>query len=262
MEKDFSKLLKQWRTQLGFSQQAFSSISGISTKHLSYLETAKSMPSMQMVGKISSYLGLSDLDKAVLYRSAGFSDNASLKDSEQQLQQMFKAMLDAHDPYPALISNQYLELLQANSTALAVIEWLDLDLSRFDTALDCLFSAKGLRPYIENWEEALGHVFQVLKARDIELSKPTPFHKSLRYLLSDKSLMKIWQANQQISQTSVPRVTLRLAYKGEYLSFNIVFSTLGSLNHLNALGEVYQLNYFYPDDEVTKNWLERQQYSQ
>ncbi len=58
--KLIGKRIKTFRTKNGFTQEAFSEILGISTEHLSRIETGSYRPSLGLIEKISDALNLSE----------------------------------------------------------------------------------------------------------------------------------------------------------------------------------------------------------
>src|SRR5438046_10209192 len=54
----FGHLLKQWRTTRHLSQLSLATEAGISTRHLSFLETGRAQPSREMVQLLTGMMGV------------------------------------------------------------------------------------------------------------------------------------------------------------------------------------------------------------
>src|SRR5260221_4495766 len=69
----FGRLLKQWRTARHMSQLTLATESGISTRHLSFLETGRAQPSREMVQLLAGMLDLPLAERNTLLVSAGYA---------------------------------------------------------------------------------------------------------------------------------------------------------------------------------------------
>ena len=73
----FGTLLRHWRTLRGLSQLALATEAGISTRHLSFLETGRAQPSREMVLLLAGMLGVPDTDRNAFLVCAGYAPLAS-----------------------------------------------------------------------------------------------------------------------------------------------------------------------------------------
>ena len=70
---EFGDLLKDWRAHRRVSQLALSAESGISQRHISFLETGRSRPSRAMVLALADSLDVPLRERNALLQSAGFT---------------------------------------------------------------------------------------------------------------------------------------------------------------------------------------------
>jgi transcriptional regulator with XRE-family HTH domain len=70
---DFGTLLRRWRRHRGMSQLARSLDAGVSTRHLSWLESGKAAPSRAMVLRLVQQLDLPLRERNALLVAAGFA---------------------------------------------------------------------------------------------------------------------------------------------------------------------------------------------
>ncbi len=68
----FSALLRHWRTRRGMSQLDLAIAADVSSRHVSFLETARAQPSREMVLVLAAALDVPLRDQNVLLDSAGF----------------------------------------------------------------------------------------------------------------------------------------------------------------------------------------------
>jgi transcriptional regulator with XRE-family HTH domain len=66
-------LIRGWRQRRRLSQLELANLTGVSTRHLSFLETGRSMPSRTMVLHLAEHLDLPLRDRNQLLLSAGFA---------------------------------------------------------------------------------------------------------------------------------------------------------------------------------------------
>src|SRR5580765_3568531 len=69
----FGNVLRQWRTSRHMSQLTLATESGISTRHLSFLETGRAQPSREMVQLLAGMLDIPLAERNALLVSAGYA---------------------------------------------------------------------------------------------------------------------------------------------------------------------------------------------
>lgn len=69
----FGTLLRRWRTARRLSQLALAVDAGISTRHLSFLETGRAQPSREMVHLLAGMLAPTAADRNALLIAAGYA---------------------------------------------------------------------------------------------------------------------------------------------------------------------------------------------
>ncbi|MEP7111948.1 MAG: helix-turn-helix domain-containing protein [Ilumatobacteraceae bacterium] len=106
------ELLRDWRTRRRRSQMDLSLDVGVSTRHLSFVETGRSRPSPELVLAIAHHLDVPLRERNGLLLAAGYAprfSQMSLDDpTMEHVRSSIQRMLDAHDPYPgAVIDRQW-----------------------------------------------------------------------------------------------------------------------------------------------------------
>ena len=69
----FGFLLRQWRVTRGKSQLALATDAGVSTRHLSFLETGRAQPSREMVQLLTAMLDVPLHERNALLLAAGYA---------------------------------------------------------------------------------------------------------------------------------------------------------------------------------------------
>lgn len=111
-------LLKGWRQRRRRSQLKLSSESGISTRHLSFVETGRSRPSRDMVLRIADQLEVPLRERNTLLLAAGYApayDERTLEDDDMTaIREALDLILTGYQPFPALVVDREWNLVQAN----------------------------------------------------------------------------------------------------------------------------------------------------
>lgn len=121
-------LLRGWRTRRHLSQLDLAVEAGVSTRHLSYVETGKSRPSPELVMSLAEHLDVPLRERNVLLVAAGhaprYTESSLDADEMTHIRTSIQHMLDAHDPYPALAVDRRWNLQLANRAAGSLVALL------------------------------------------------------------------------------------------------------------------------------------------
>lgn len=101
---------------------------GVSPRHLSFIETGKSMPSPAMLLALADGLEVPLRDRNRLLLAAGYaprySERAWGSAEMKPVQTALQRLLDAHQPYPGLVLDRQWNVVHANAAALALAQWI------------------------------------------------------------------------------------------------------------------------------------------
>jgi transcriptional regulator with XRE-family HTH domain len=99
-------LLKDWRQRRRLSQMELALEAGVSTRHLSFVETGRSRPSAEMVLHLAERLEVPLRERNELLLAAGFAPQYSARSFEDpalnEIRDAVSRVLAAHEPYPAI----------------------------------------------------------------------------------------------------------------------------------------------------------------
>lgn len=127
-------LVREWRTRRNRSQLDVALDVGVSTRHLSFVETGRSRPSPELLLLIADRLEVPLRERNALLLAAGYAprypqtalDEPAMTRARAALQRM----LDAHDPYPGVIVDRQWNVVLANRGAAAMIDALPAALTQ------------------------------------------------------------------------------------------------------------------------------------
>ena len=114
-------LLKEWRQRRSMSQVALALQAQVSARHLSFVETGRARPSVEMVITLAIHLDVPLRDRNELLLAAGFAprygetplDAAAMDRVRSGVQRL----LDAHDPYPGMVLDRRHDIVASNRSA-------------------------------------------------------------------------------------------------------------------------------------------------
>jgi transcriptional regulator with XRE-family HTH domain len=116
--ESIGELLKHWRLKRRFSQLDLACEAGISTRHLSFVETGRSAPSRDMVLHLAEQLDIPLRERNGLLLAAGFAPiygERGLHAPEMSaVRAAVERVIEAHEPYPALAVDRCWNLIAAN----------------------------------------------------------------------------------------------------------------------------------------------------
>ena len=105
-------LLREWRQRRRFSQLDLAGDAGISTRHLSFVGTGRSLPSREMLHRLADRLDLPLRARNQLLIAAGyapgFAERPLADPALAAAREAVERVLAAHHPYPALAIDQRL----------------------------------------------------------------------------------------------------------------------------------------------------------
>jgi transcriptional regulator with XRE-family HTH domain len=125
-------LLREWRERRGRTQLDLALDAGVSTRHLSFVETGRSAPSAEMVLLLAERLDIPLRERNHLLLAAGYAPTFaehSLNDpSLGRVRQALHTILSGHDPYPAVVVDRNWDLVAANAAMAALTATVDPEL--------------------------------------------------------------------------------------------------------------------------------------
>jgi transcriptional regulator with XRE-family HTH domain len=125
-------LLRDWRQRRRMSQMELALEAGVSTRHLSFVETGRSRPSAEMVLHLAERLEVPLRERNELLLAAGFAPRYSARSLQDpalsEVRGAVSRVLAAHEPYPAIAVDRYWNLVASNEALGAMLEGVSSEL--------------------------------------------------------------------------------------------------------------------------------------
>jgi transcriptional regulator with XRE-family HTH domain len=163
-------LLRQWRQRRHLSQLALATEARISQRHLSFVESGRSMPSRELLLALSRALDVPFRERNELLLAAGLAPiyrERPLHDPElAPARAAVELVLRAHEPFPALAIDRHWTLVLANAAVAPLLTRVHADLLRPPVnVLRLSLHPAGLAPFITNFASWREHVLSRLDAQ-------------------------------------------------------------------------------------------------
>lgn len=257
----FGMLLKQWRDQRGFSQLDLAVNSQVSQRHISFLESGRAKPSLDMVLQLVTVLEMPLRQQNLMLSAAGFAPiHAETDLSAPEMTSVRKAiafMLHQQEPYPAFVIDRYWNLILTNDAATRLLNiFIEPDKLQALFYLDgkinlmrVLFHPQGLRPFIRNWENFAGHLLQRVHREAVAEGQNKQSIALLDELMSYPGVAEILHSSNRASQHTL-LLTVQFKRNDLELQFFSTIATLGTTYDITL--QELRIECMFPADEATE----------
>jgi transcriptional regulator with XRE-family HTH domain len=240
-------LLKTWRTKRRLSQLDLALEAGVSTRHLSFLETGRARPSEQMVLHLAEQLDVPLRERNRMLLAAGYAPVYSQRPLHElgPIKDALDQLLHSHEPFPAIVVDRAWNVIAANAavallTAGAAPHLLEPPIN----ALRLSLHPEGMAPRIVNLGEWRAHLLRDLEVQVNEDAE-------LRHLLDELRALPGPEGEPGPHDVFVP---LRVSTpEGElrFLSTRTTFATA-----VDVTVSELAIESFFPADAFTRGLLE------
>jgi transcriptional regulator with XRE-family HTH domain len=251
------EMLRSWRRRRRLSQLELSLNAGVSSRHLSFLETGRARPSREMVLHLAQELQVPARERNSLLLAAGFAPLYTERALDEPQMALVREAIDrflrAHEPYPAIVIDRYHDLLASNDALEALLEGVSTELLEPPAnALRIALHPRGMAPRTLNLGEWSAHLMQRLQ-REMQITAD-PRLESLYDELAGYPGVEIASPAAQVEAPEIV-LPLRLRDGDRELAFFSTISTFGTAVDI-TLAEL-SIEAFYPANARTANRLLR-----
>ncbi|HMO95870.1 MAG TPA: helix-turn-helix transcriptional regulator, partial [Tepidiformaceae bacterium] len=165
----FPRLLREWRTRRRLSQLDLAVSSGVSQRHVSFLESGRARPSRNMIIQLSETLEVPLRDRNDMLVAAGFAPAFKSRPLDDPQMSMvmgaIRMMLKNHEPFPAIAIDRAWNIRMANRPFEALAAMVGEDLwtgvgGEHRNLMRLFFHPDGLRPLVTNWDSVVPLLWQ------------------------------------------------------------------------------------------------------
>lgn len=249
--------LREWRQRRRLSQLEFALEADISQRHLSFIESGRSLPSREMLMHLAERLGVPLRERNPMLLSAGFApvfperklDDPALAPARRAIDLLLKG----HEPFPALAIDRHWTLVAANAAVAPLLAGI-ADVSLATPPVNVLrlsLHPDGLAPRIINLPEWRNHLLERLRQQISATGDPV-----LIKLLQELSAypapdaQKSSLSDRDFAGIAVPLELLTEAGRLSFISTTTIFGTPVDV----TLSEL-AIESFFPADTETAELL-------
>lgn len=250
-------LLRDWRQRRRLSQLDLALEAGISARHLSFVETGRSVPSADMVLHLAEQLEVPYRERNRMMLAAGYAPvyrERALDDPEMEpIRGALDRVLKGHEPYPAVVVDRAWNMVAGNASTAALLGGVAPELLEPPVnVLRVSLHPDGMAPRILNLGEWRAHLLERLE-REVALTND----ESLAELLGElRGYPGPPPPERRVRGPAEEIVaTLRLASDAGELSFFSTVATFGTAVDI-TVAEL-AIESFFPADEATAAALVR-----
>jgi transcriptional regulator with XRE-family HTH domain len=250
-------MLRHWRQVRHLSQLDLSATSGVSQRHLSFVETGKARPSRQLVLHLARVLEVPLRDRNALLQAAGFAavypQSGWDDDQVRPAREAIEFLLRRHEPYPAVVLDRHWNLVAANPAAGRMIATFagpdGVEVAR-GNAMRLIVHPDGLRRSIVNWTEVGGHMADRIRRE----AASYPDDDDLQ-ALAEELLATIGDVPHSPPDATLPMtVETQMRHEGREVSTISMLATVGGALDVTVSELVVEL--FFPADPASAATLQ------
>ncbi len=261
-DRAFGELLKHWRSQRNFSQLDLSMASGVSQRHISFVESGRARPSRDMVLKLAVVLDIPLRQQNKLLTTAGFAPTYSECDlSAPEIAPIRRAIeftLRQQEPYPAFVMDRYWNQVQMNQGAENLMGWLLAGQSVPDdigpNLMKLMLHPEGAKNSVENWDAIAPHLIHRVHRETLAQGQDERSQALFNTLLTYPNIRELWQAPTD-GNWQLPLLTVNFSKAGQQLSFFTTIATLGTPQDITL--QELRLECMFPADKRTEQQFQK-----
>lgn len=252
----FGEHLRHWRQHRRLSQLDLALHAAISTRHLSFVETGRSVPSREMVLRLSERLDIPLRERNTLLVAAGYApmyrerglDDPALSPARQAVELILKS----HEPYPAIAIDRHWNLIAANSVVPHLLAGVT-DPALLQAPMNVLrlsLHPQGLAPQIANLAQWREHLLERVRHQIAASGDP-----ALGTLLQELQAYPVPEGADLHLDGEHPGVVMPFQFSTPQgvLSFISTITIFG--NPVDVTLQELAMETFFPADEFTKQAL-------
>ncbi|MDM5177912.1 helix-turn-helix domain-containing protein [Massilia sp. DJPM01] len=263
---DFSAALRYWRAKRGYSQLHLSTVSDVSQRHISFLESGRAHPSKELILKLGVALEVPLRQRNIMLLAAGFApayQERTLSDPElAPVRQALDFMLAQQAPYPALVVDRLWHLQLHNQPAADLFGWL-LGLPPGQAipghgavnVLKLMLDPAGLRQYLVNWEAVCADALHWIQREAMGDGPASEAAALLAELAALPGIDTIGTAAHapNLDRRALPFLPLTIRKDDVQLNLFTTITTMGTPHDVTV--HELRIESFFPADEASKAWF-------
>ncbi len=253
----FGDHLRHWRQHRRLSQLDLAQEADISTRHLSFVETGRSVPSREMVMRLTERLDIPLRERNALLVAAGYApmyrERPLADPALDAARQAVELILKSHEPYPALAIDRHWNLIAANRMVAPLMAGADASLLQAPiNVLRLSLHPQGIAGKIVNIVQWRTHLFERLRQQIAATADPV-----LVALLAE---LKAYPVPESASLDALDGehagVVMPLKFRTPHGVLSLISTTTIFGSPVDVTLQELALETFFPADDFTREVLQ------
>jgi transcriptional regulator with XRE-family HTH domain len=247
-------LLRHWRGMRGKSQFDLSLDTGVSQRHISFIESGRSVAGRQTVLEIARALDIPLRDRNSLLLAAGYaplySEGAWDAPEMQSITRALERILRQHEPFPAMVMDRYWNVLMTNEAAPRFFNgFIDMTARKGPrNMLHLMFDPEGMRPFVVNWEDVAKSLLERVYRESVGRVIDERTRELLAALLAYPDVKTAWRIPKALS--AMPVIPISFVKDDKTLNYFSMVTTVGTPQTIAA--QELRIESMFPADEATE----------
>lgn len=240
-------ILQDWRKKRRYTQLNLALDAGVSSKHLSFIETGRSIPSRKMILNLNQILALPRFELNRVLNLAGyapkFTELASTHKDMKPIFSIIDRIVENQMPYPAFVLDRHWNVVRSNEAMNNLL--FDLGITKHKNIIEALTDDEFDRSTIINFEEVIAQLLSRVKS-EASMTCDTKLHgleKKLRSALSSDGIL---------DEKSMVLSTM-FNIQGKKLNLFSTIAEMGAVQDV-FIGE-FKIELMFPLDSETENYF-------
>ena len=247
------ELLRRWRERRRLSQLQLSVEAGVSSRHLSFVETGRSRPTSDMILRLSEHLDVPLRERNGLLLAGGYAPAypAGDLDGMSGVRTAVRQVLAGHEPYPAVVVDRGWNLVEANGSIGIFLDGAAEELLAPPVnVLRLSLHPRGMAPRIANLGEWRAHLLGRLRRQAAATADPDldALHRELREYPCD-------QPEPEVELPGPGEVVVPLRYRHRDRELALISMTAVFGTPLDVTLAELAIESFFPADAATAEVL-------
>jgi len=233
------------------SQLTLATEAGISTRHLSFLETGRAQPSREMVQLLTGMLDVPLGERNALLVAAGYAPMYGERPlGAPELEPVRRALefiLQQQEPYPALVLDREWNIVMHNGAAMRVFKPFKTGVKTANV-MRKVFDPDALRPFIVNWQE-VASCLMLSVHREVAATGSASLMRLRDELLSYPGVPARWRVPDDLSPVD-PLLAMQLRHGDASMAFFSTVTQFATPRDITL--QQLKIECFFPADTATE----------
>lgn len=261
MEPHVGPLLRNWRARRKLTQLELANRTGISARHISFVETGKARPGRAMLLRVTDELGVPARQRNEMFVAAGYAPFCEPAPVEIPRTRMVEAaiarLLKGHEPYPAIATDSMANVVAMNRATEIMLQGLPAALLTAPVnAMRLALHPEGMARHVVNLAEWRGFVLERLRGLIAQSGRECLL--ALYDEVTDYPCPDAWRGQASWRGHAAQNDTLAYIHLRAFGTELRLFETVTTFSTTSgAAVSGLSLEFFHPADEHTASAFDR-----